>query len=217
MKFETDRAMTAGNGILLIGIAWLIFWLGPAYPLFEKDPRWGHNFVIPIIFITVGLAYNSKKISCQLAAVLSSFIVTIPTLLAIWPWNISLLVASGFLVIVIIFYLAEKLRGIEIFNPNPRLKAWLSIHLLNFSYIGIGHMSLIFFVSRWSNPDPFLGNLPVEHDIPTSIFNAMLFILIPFAVMERYVKTLGRFAVSKICFLWSMLMIIIPLLFINAK
>ena len=76
-------------------------------------------------------------------------------------------------------------------------------------------MPLIFFISRWSNPDPFITYLPVEHDIPTTIFNAMLFVLIPLAVMERYVKTLGRFAVSKMGFIWSVLMIIIPLVVIN--
>lgn len=214
LRIETDKVMTAGNGILILGLAWLIFWLGPAFPLFEEDPRWGHNFVMPIIFITVGLAYNLNKLSCQLAALFASF-VTLPTLLAIWPWDIALYIAAVLLGAVILLYSIERMRGIDVLNPNPRLKAWLMIHLLNFSYIGLLHMPLIFFVGRWSNPDPFLHYLPAEHEASTTIFNAMLFILIPLAAMERYVRRLGGFAVSKAGFIWSMLMIILPLLSIG--
>ncbi|MCZ7357572.1 MAG: hypothetical protein O8C66_12280 [Candidatus Methanoperedens sp.] len=214
LKLELDKAMTVGTAFLLIGIAWLLFWLGPAYPLFEKDPRWGHNFIIPIVFITVGLAYNLRKLSCQLITVISAFVVTIPTMLAILPWDTGIIIAIAFLIVVVILFLVEK-GGTELMHPNPRLRAWLSIHLLNFSYIGLAHMPLIFFVTRWSNPAPFLNDLPVEHDIPTTIFNAMLLVLIPLAAMERYVKTLGGFAVSKLCFAWAILMIIIPLLSIR--
>jgi hypothetical protein len=57
-KLDFNKVMTAGNGILIMGIAWLLFWLGPAFFLFREDPRWGHNFAIPITFITAGLASN---------------------------------------------------------------------------------------------------------------------------------------------------------------
>ncbi len=215
MKLSIEKAMTAGNGILIIGIAWLLFWLGPAFPMFEKDPRWGHNFVLPVVFITIGAAYNLKKLSCQLVAVFASFIVTIPTLLAFWPWNIALMIALMFLGIIAALFLIESGRKTELLDPGPRLKAWLMIHLLNFSYIGIAHMPLIFFLSRWTNPDPFMANLPAEHEISTTIFNAMLLVLIPLAAMERYVQRPGRFQVPKVGFIWAMLMIIIPLISIN--
>ncbi len=214
MKFEKDKIMTAGTGIFIIGAAWLLFWLGPAFPLFENDSRWGHNFVIPIVFMTIGLAYNFKTLACESIAVTAAFVVTIPLLLALWSWKTAIIPAILFFGIIIILFLIERTMG-EILNPGPRLKAWLKIHLLNFSYIGLLHMPLIFFISRWSNPDPFAINLPMEHDIPTSVFNAMLFVLVPLAVMERCVKTLGGYAVSKVSFIWSILMILIPILLIN--
>src|SRR5659263_153252 len=214
MKLEMNKLMTSGTGIFIMGIAWLLFWLGPAFFLFEKDPRWGHNFVIPIVFMTVGLASHIRTTAYDLMAVISAFVVTIPTLLALWSWETALILACIFFGLEIFLYLVERKAG-EIINPGPGLKVWLKIHLLNFSYIGMLHMPLIFFISRWSNPGPFLTYLPVEHDIPTTIFNAMLFVLVLLAVMERYVKTLGGYAVSKIGFAWSVLMIIIPLVVIN--
>lgn len=214
MKPDLNKLMTSGTGIFIIGAAWFLFWLGPAFFLFEKDPRWGHNFAIPIVFMTVGLASHLRTIPCDIVAVISAFVVTIPTLLVLWSWETALMLAGVFFGIEIFLYLVERKVG-EIIKPGPRLKIWLKIHLLNFSYIGLLHMPLIFFISRWSNPDPFSTYLPAEHDIPTTIFNAMLFVLVPLAVMERYVKTLGGYAVSKIGFNWSVLMIIIPLVVIN--
>ena len=216
MKIEINKMMNGGMGIFIMGVAWLIFWLGPAFFLFKADPRWGHNFVIPIVFIIVGLAYHLKSIACDLVAVIAAFVVTIPTLLALWSWETGLVIAIALFCILILLYLIEMKIG-EILNPGPRLKAWLRIHLLNFCYIGVLHMPLIFFVSRWANPAPFSSNLPMEHDIPTTIFNAMLFVFGPLAAMERYVKTLGGYAVSKVVFNWSILMIIIPLLVIDIK
>jgi hypothetical protein len=29
LKIDLDKVMTSGNGIFIIGIAWLLFWLGP--------------------------------------------------------------------------------------------------------------------------------------------------------------------------------------------
>jgi len=174
--------MTTGNGILLLGIAWLLFWLGPAFFLFEKDARWGHNFAIPITFITVGLAANVRIISCQLASVISAFLI-VPTLLAFWPWNIATIISCVFLGIFLLFYFIDKGREKELIDPNPRFKAWLKIHLLTFAYLGLAHMPLIFYLVRWSNPGAFTDFLPVEHEVSTSIFNAMLLPLVILAAL----------------------------------
>ena len=203
--------MTAGNSILILGIAWLLFWLGPAFFLFREDSRWGHNFAIPITFIMVGLASHTRMISCQLVAVMGAFSI-VPTLLAFWPWNIATIISSAFLCIFLILYLMERGRESELINPDPRLKAWLKIHLLTFAYLGIVHMTLIFYLVRWSNPESFTNYLPAEHEVSTSIFNAMLLILVILAILERFVKKIGSFQVAKAGFIWAMLMIIIPIL-----
>jgi hypothetical protein len=213
-KLNLNKFMNSGNGILLLGILWLIFWLLPAFSLFEEDPRWGHNYAIPILFITVGLAYNINKISCQLIAVFASYL-TIPTLLAFWPWETATIISLAFLFIFVVFYLIESYRKTELINPNQRLKSWLKIHPMSFAYIGLVHMSLIFFLVRWFNPDPFLEFLPIEHHASTSIFNAMLLVLVVIAIMERFVKRIGKINVPKMGFIWSILMIILPIIVIN--
>jgi len=213
-KSDVDRVMTAGNGILILGIAWLVFWLGPAFFLFQEDSRWGHNFAIPLTFITVGLASNIRIISCQLIAVISAFLL-VPTLLAFWSWAVATVISGVLLGIFLILYFIENRREIELVVPNPRLKTWLKIHLLTFAYLGLAHMPLIFYLVRWANPDPFAKFLPTEHEISTSVFNAMLIPLVILAILERFVKKVGIFQVAKAGFILVVLMMVIPLISIN--
>ena len=213
-KFDLNKFFSSGNGILLLGVLWLIFWLGPALFLFKEDPRWGHNYAIPIVFIIVGLAANVNKNSCQIIASIASYI-TIPTFLAFWAWDTATYIAIVFLIVFLIFFLIENYRKTELINPKQRVNFWLKTHLMTFAYIGLFHMPLIFFFVRWNNPEPFLQYLPIEHHVSTSLFNAMLFILTILAILERNVKKLGRFSIPKIGFIWSILMIIIPIVAIN--
>jgi len=207
---KISKYMNVGTGLLILGILWILFWLGPAMPLYEADIRWGHNFVMPILFITVGIAYYSRCLACQFFAVISSFL-TVPLFLAMWWYADVLYISLVLLAVLIILYLLERTGKFKILQPNPRLKAWEKIHFLNFAYIGLAHMPLIFFLLRWGLPDtsPFL---PVEHEMSTSIFNITLLILVPLAAMERYVKKIGNFSVPKIVFVWTILMIIFPMI-----
>jgi hypothetical protein len=214
LKFDVDKVMTAGNGFLIMGIAWLLFWLGPAFFLFKEDPRWGHNFAIPITFMTVGLASNTRIISCQLVAVASAFLI-VPTLLAFWSWAVATMISGGLLGIFLILYSIEKRRETELIVPNTRLRTWLKIHLLTFAYLGVAHMSLIFYLVRWTNPGPFAQFLPPEHEISTSVFNAMLLPLVILAILERFIKKIGIFQVTRAGFIWVVLMMAIPLISIN--
>jgi hypothetical protein len=213
-KVDLDKYLTAGNGFLLLGVLWLLFWIGPAFFLFVEDPRWGHNFAIPLLFINVGLAYNFDKKSCQLVAMVASYL-TFPALLGFWAWDTSTYIAGVFLVGMVVVYLVERMRENELIDVNKRLDFWLKTHLMTLAYIGLVHMSLIFFFVRWFNADAFLTYLPVEHHVSTSSFNAMLFVLAIFGIMERNVKKIGRFRVTRMGFVWAVLMIIIPLVVIN--
>lgn len=118
MDSNLEKVMTAGYGILIQGIAWLVFWtISPAFQLFEADPRWAHDFAMAIVFITVGLGYRFRKRSCQLVAVFASFL-TIPTFLAFWSGIEATFAAGTLLIITIILYLIERRRNIELLNPR---------------------------------------------------------------------------------------------------
>lgn len=214
LAFSKDNVMTTHTGIGILGILWLVFWLGPAFSTFMADSRWGHNFALPLTFITVGIAYHFRMISCQLTAVIAAFLI-VPGLLAFWPWYIASLIAVTLLIMVLILYSIERGRETELIKPNQRLKSWLKLHLMTFAYIGLAHIPLIFFLVRWSNFESFADYLPMEHSVPITIFNGMLIVLVVLAIMERFVKKVGRFEVTKVGFVWSILMIMIPLLSIN--
>ena len=212
----TTKVFTTGSGLLIQGLLWIMFWVGPAFPLYEADPRWGHNFALPILFVLVGLAYHFRKLSCDLVAVVASFL-TVPTELALWYWREAAYVAAFLLIIMIILFLFEKRSKVELLNPTPRMKAWLKIHLLNLAILGLAHMPLLFFLVRWFYPTPFMNYLPVENgyrDLSTIVFNAMLFVLVPIAVMERYVKRIYGIETSRLAFLWTVLMIAAPIVVI---
>jgi hypothetical protein len=128
-----EKIMTAEYGILMQGITWLAFWtISPAFQLFEGDPRWAHNFAMALAFIIVGLAYHSRKLSCQLVAVFASFL-TIPTFLAFWSGMEATFAAGILLIITTVLYMIERRRQIGLLNPRPRLKAWLTILLQKLS------------------------------------------------------------------------------------
>jgi hypothetical protein len=203
--------MTTKSGLLIQGALWLFFWLGPAFHLFEADSRWAHNFALALVFITVGSASNFQKISCELVAVITSFL-TIPTFLGYISGISATYIAASLLILNLLLYLAERGRKVELVNPAPRLRAWLKIHQLTFAYLGLAHMPLIFFLMRWYNPSVFYTYLPLEHEISTSSFNLMLLPLTVFGIMERYVRKIGKLQVSLIGFTWSMLMIVVPLI-----
>jgi len=215
MNSTIDRFTTTGFGVLLQGILWLIIWGGPLYFWFLLDPRWGHNYAFALIFITVGLAYYIRKTSCRLAAVIAAFLI-VPTEMAYWSWYSATLAAAIMLAITIMLYFIEKIRKTEIIAPSTRLRAWLKVHIINFAYLGLAHMPLIFFVGRWHHQEGFTQYLPIELEASTIIFNAMLLILAILGIAERYTKTIGRFQVTKIGFAWAILMIILPLILIFA-
>src|SRR5512136_949408 len=116
--------MTTRSGLLIQGILWLLFWLGPAFHLFEADSRWAHNFALALVFITVGSASNFQKISCELVAVIASFL-TIPTFLGYISGTNATYIATVLLALNLLLYLAERGRKTELVNPAPRLRAWL--------------------------------------------------------------------------------------------
>jgi hypothetical protein len=77
-------------------------------------------------------------------------------------------------------------------------------------------MSLIFFLVRWNNSAAFERYLPYEfEDWDTISYNAMLPLLVFFGILERFVKKIGKYPVTKAGFIWSILMIIVPLVIIG--
>jgi len=206
--------MTTGTGIFLLGLAWMGFWLGPALPLYQADPRWAHNFAFALIFVTVGIAYLRPSVLTGTGAVIASFI-TIPTELAFWSGMTATVIETVLLVLVAGCAAAEWWKKGPLVVPGSRAGFWLNLHLPVFSALGIVHMPFIFFMIRWVNGVPYLQYLPIEHEYSTTIFNAMLLVLMGIAIAGQYTKNIGEFSVPRAGFFWSMLMLLVPLVSIG--
>jgi hypothetical protein len=210
MKFEPGPWMTTGTGIFLLGVAWLLFWLGPAFPLYEKDPRWAHNFAFALILIMVGIAYYRPSVSTWIISMIASFI-TIPTELAYWSGMTATIIELALLALLLIVVAAEWQLKRPLLTPDAKSGFWLKIHLPVLTYLGIAHMPFVFFMVRWTYSAPYLTYLPVEHEYSTTIFNVMILVLMVLAIAERYVKDIRGFSVTRTGFYWAVLMLIIPL------
>ena len=214
MKFEPGPWMTTGTGIFLLGVAWLLFWLGPAFHLYEADPRWAHNFGFALILIMVGIACFRPSVSTWIISMIASFI-TIPTELAFWSGWTATVMELALLIIILMVVAAEWHLNRPLITPGPGAEFWLKIHLPVLSYLGIAHMPLIFFLVRWMNSAPYLTYLPIEHEYSTSAFNAMILVLMLIAIAGHYVETIREYRVSRAGFYWAVLMLIVPLVSIG--
>ena len=210
MTFEFRRWMTTGTGIFLLGLAWLGFWLGPALPLYQADPRWAHNFAFALIFLTVGIAYLRPSVLTGIGAVIASFI-TIPTELAFWSGMTATAIEGVLLVLVAVVAAVEWWKKGPLITPGPRAGFWLKTHLPLLSALGLAHIPFIFFLVRWMNGVPYLQYLPIEHEYSTTIFNAMLLVLVSIAMAEQYLKNVGRVSIPRAGFIWSLVMLLLPL------
>lgn len=115
------------------------------------------------------------------------------------------------LVLVVRAAMAEWWKKGPLVVPGPRAGLWVRIHLPVFSALGIAHMPFISFMSRWVNGIPYLQYLPIEHEYSTTIFNAMLLVLVIIAIAGQYAKNVGRFSIPRAGFIWSVLMLLVPL------
>jgi len=119
MKFEPGPWMTTGTGIFFLGVAWLLFWLGPAFNLYEADSRWAHNFAFAIILIMVGIAYYRPSVSTWIISMIASFI-TIPTELAYWSGMTATVIELALLGLLLIVVGGEWRLKRPLITPDPK-------------------------------------------------------------------------------------------------
>lgn len=218
-KMKT-RFMDIGSGLILTGLFWLYFWIFQWYIFFLFDPRWAHNFAYPLILITIGVAYKGKKMSSDLLAAVSAFMI-IPTEAGIMSGIESTYVAIVFLLLTLLLLLAERRRRQEILFFQHRWRRWLKKHLMTFAFLFLMHMAFIYFVMRMLAPQLMEANLPPEPPWEpihwgTASYNILV---IPFGLIgmaERFRGTLRRrIMASKIGYWWSLMIIVVGVVATN--
>lgn len=182
-----------GLGLLLMGIMYLIFWVMPyTIEVFIEDPRWSHNWVYSLIFITIGAAFYQKTVVSRVIALVQA---TLMPLTASGAFNTTImtLVALSILILWTLVVLFERRTNSSLLHKrlSKRAQNWVVLHSLIVCWILVAHMGLVFFVGRLpfeSQLDTigtslgesigFLINLPIErYDLVTYVFDINLTIL----------------------------------------
>ena len=83
-----EKLLNGGTPLLLMGTQWLYLWLFIWYKTYLEDPRWGHNYVMSLAFLAVGLAYFNRRLLSDILSVIAAALV-IPASLALLPHSIS--------------------------------------------------------------------------------------------------------------------------------
>lgn len=213
LKEKLKDKMDIGAGLILTGLFWLFLWLFPFYPSFVNDPRWAHNFAYPLILITIGIAYKGKKMSSDIFAAISAFMI-IPTEAGIISGMLSTKISIILLAAVILLIVVEKCRKQELLFFQHRWRRWLKKHLITFAFLFLLHMSFIYWFSRVMFGEPAQVNLPPEPPFDpmhwaTALYNILV---IPFGLIGMGERLGGRLRrkifFSKLGYWWSLMIII---------
>ncbi|WP_455369488.1 ferritin-like domain-containing protein [[Eubacterium] cellulosolvens] len=218
---KMKNSMDIGSGLILTGLFWLYFWIFQWYVFFLFDARWAHNFAYPLILITIGVAYKGKKMSTDLLASISAFMI-IPTETGLISGTHSTYIVGIILLIILLLLLTEKGRKRELLFLQHRSRRWLKKHLLTFAFLFLLHMPFLYWATRVLFGEPAEINMPPEPPWERAHWGTASYniLVIPFALLgmaERFRGTLRRrISMSKLGYWLSVLIIILGIIVIGA-
>ncbi len=208
------KVMNIGAGLILTGLFWLYFWIAPWFQYFLGDPRWAHNFSYPLILITVGIAYYGSRLSTDVVAVTSAFMI-IPTEAGLISGLQSTYVVLILLGILFVLLLAERGRRQELLFFQHRWRRWFKKHFMIFAFLFMMHMAFIYWISRAFFGEPMPINLPAEPPFNpihwgTASFNILVLPLALIGMAEKFRGNLRRTVTStKLGYWWALLIIVV--------
>jgi hypothetical protein len=218
---KMKNSIDIGSGLILTGLFWLYFWVFQWYVSFLFDARWAHNFAYPLILITIGVAYKGKKMSSDLLASISAFMI-IPTETGLISGTHSTYIVAILLAILLLILVIERGRKQELLFFQHRWRRWLKKHLLTFAFLFLLHMPFIYWFTRVLFGEPAELNMPPEPPWERSHWGTASYniLVIPFALIgmaERFRGTLRRrISMSKLGYWWSLLIITLGIIIIGA-
>jgi len=191
-------AVGPGIGLLIMGIAYLAFWLMPfTIDTYIKENRWAHNWAFSIIILTVGAAWYQKSPLSRSVAVVQAMMLPITasgsfdTLYCSFV-TVGIAVAWGIVVAV------EKARRKPFFQDSMERRSWnwANMHSMIICWLLLAHMAFVFFATRVPQEAGLLsgsGNLgfltylpPESHDFATWFFNISILVWAILAITEQF-------------------------------
>jgi bacterioferritin len=218
---KIKRATNIGTGLILTGLFWLYFWVFPWFQSFVQDPRWAHNFAYPLILIIIGIAYYGRKLSTDLVAVVSAFMI-IPTESGVLSGLQSTYAVIALLIILLILLAMERGREQELMFFQHRWRRWFKKHFLIFAFLFMMHMAFIYWFSRAFFGEPVPANLPNESalnpaDWATATYNILVLPLGLIGMAEKFRGTLRRTVTrTKLGYWWSLVIITLGIAMLGA-
>lgn len=195
-----DRyAVGPGLGLLIMGVAYLVFWLMPfTIRTYTHDNRWAHNWAFSVVIFTVGAAWYQRSVLSRSVAVVQAIMIPI-TASGSFNTLYCSFVTVGIAAVWAAVVAAERARGRPFLQGamEPRSWNWANMHSMVICWLLIAHMTLVFLVTRVpqeaglvSGGAPHLGfltNLPPEAgDFATWFFNVTILVWALIAVFEQF-------------------------------
>jgi len=194
-----DRyAVGPGLGLLVMGLAYLVFWLMPfTIDTYLGDNRWAHNWAFSVIIFTVGAAWYQKSPLSRAIAVIQSIMLPITasgsfnTLYCSFV-TVAIAVVWGLVVAI------ERARKKPFFQDSMEKRSWnwANMHSMIICWLLLAHMAFVFLVTRVPQEAGlvggaprlgFLTNLPPEAgDFATWFFNIALLVWAILAITEQF-------------------------------
>jgi len=194
-----DRyAVGPGPGLLVLGLAYLFFWLMPfTIDVYIKENRWAHNWAFSIIIFTVGAAWFQKTPVSRTIAVVQALMLPVTasgsfnTLYCSFV-TVGIAVAWG---IVVALERARKKPFLQDWMEK-RSWNWANMHTMILCWLLIAHMAFVFLATRVpqeagllgsTSRGGFLTNLPPEaRDFATWFFNITILVWAVLAIYEQF-------------------------------
>jgi hypothetical protein len=193
----TSKYVNVGTPLLLMGVLWLGLWVGPWYPAYVYDPRWGHNYAESLAFIAAGLAYFNRRFLSDVLALIASLLI-IPASMELVPHAITAVAGGVIGLLIIADMIVERGRKEDLFAPgNRRLRFWLKSHLLRFAYLLLAHIALTYFFVR-------LPAGTYERELVTVVYDILSIGFLTIALAEGAIRGAGGTRVSRAGFFWGL-------------
>ena len=194
-----DRyAVGPGIGLLVMGLAYLVFWLMPfTIETYLEENRWAHNWAFSIIILTVGAAWYQKSAVSRSIAVVQAFMLPVTasgSFNTLYCSLATVAIAAVWGVVVAV----ERLRKKPFLQDAMEKRSWnwANMHAMIICWLLIAHMAFVFFVTRVPQEAGLLGgaprlgfltNLPPEaHDFATWFFNITILVWAVLAIAEQF-------------------------------
>jgi hypothetical protein len=199
-----DKVVNVGTPLFLMGALWLGLWVGPWYPAYVYDPRWGHNYAESLAFLAAGLAYFNRRFISDVLALIASLLI-IPASMELVPHSATAIAGGVLAGLIIVDMVVERGRKEDLLAPsNRRLRFWLKSHLLRFAYLLLAHVALTYFFVR-------LPAGTYEQELVTVVYDVLSIVFLGIALMEGAIRGEGGERVSRAGFYWGLGTMVISL------